>query len=93
MVQAGAARLQVQDEELQRARKIQESLLPKEIAQLLGFEVTSAWQTARAVGGDYFDVLNLGDKHLARVSPTSPAKRSCRSADGQRAGQPARVSS
>ena len=29
MVQAGAARLEIQDEELQRAREIQESLLPK----------------------------------------------------------------
>jgi len=44
MVQAGAARLEVQDEELQRAREIQESLLPKVIPQLPGFEVASAWQ-------------------------------------------------
>jgi sigma-B regulation protein RsbU (phosphoserine phosphatase) len=65
MVQAGAARLEIQDEELQRAREIQESLLPKEIPQLPGFEVASAWQPARAVGGDYFDVLKLGQNRLA----------------------------
>ena len=65
MVQAGAARLEIQDQELQRAREIQESLLPKEIPQLPGFEVASAWQPARAVGGDYFDVLKLGDNRLA----------------------------
>jgi phosphoserine phosphatase RsbU/P len=65
MVQAGAARLEIQDEELQRAREIQESLLPKEIPQLAGFEVASAWQPARAVGGDYFDVLKLGEDRLA----------------------------
>ena len=65
MVQAGAARLEVQDEELQRAREIQESLLPKVIPQLPGFEVASAWQPARAVGGDYFDVLKLGENRLA----------------------------
>jgi len=65
MVQAGAARLEVQDEELQRAREIQESLLPKEIPQLAGFEVASAWQPARAVGGDYFDVVKLGENRLA----------------------------
>jgi hypothetical protein len=47
MVQAGAARLEIQEEELQRAREIQESLLPKEIPQLPGFEVASAWQPAR----------------------------------------------
>lgn len=65
MVQAGAARLEIQDEELQRAREIQESLLPKEIPQVPGFEVASAWQPARAVGGDYFDVLKLGGNRLA----------------------------
>jgi len=47
------------------AREIQESLLPKEIPQLPGFEVASAWQPARAVGGDYFDVLKLGQNRLA----------------------------
>jgi sigma-B regulation protein RsbU (phosphoserine phosphatase) len=65
MVQVGAARLEVQDEELQRAREIQESLLPKVIPQLPGFEVASAWQPARAVGGDYFDVVKLGENRLA----------------------------
>ena len=65
MVQVGAARLEVQDEELQRAREIQESLLPKVIPQLPGFEVASAWQPARAVGGDYFDVLKLGENRQA----------------------------
>jgi phosphoserine phosphatase RsbU/P len=64
-VQAGAARLEIQDEELQRAREIQESLLPRQIPQLPGFEVASAWQPARAVGGDYFDVLKLGENRLA----------------------------
>jgi phosphoserine phosphatase RsbU/P len=65
MVQAGAALLEIQEEELQRAREIQESLLPNEIPQLSGFEVASAWQPARAVGGDYFDVLKLGENRLA----------------------------
>ncbi len=64
MVQAGAARLEIHDEELQRAREIQESLLPKDIPQVPGFEVASAWQPARAVGGDYFDVLKIGDDRL-----------------------------
>jgi phosphoserine phosphatase RsbU/P len=65
MVQAGAARLEIQNEELQRAREIQVSLLPKKIPQLPGFEVASAWQPARAVGGDYFDVLKLSENRLA----------------------------
>jgi phosphoserine phosphatase RsbU/P len=65
MVQAGAERLEVQEQELQRAREIQQSLLPKKIPQLAGFEVASAWQPARTVGGDYFDVLKVGDGCLA----------------------------
>ena len=65
MVRAGAVRLEIQEEELRRAREIQESLLPKQIPQLPGFEIASAWQPARAVGGDYFDVLKLGEHRLA----------------------------
>jgi phosphoserine phosphatase RsbU/P len=65
MVQAGAERLEIQEQELQRAREIQQSLLPKKIPQLAGFEVASAWRPARTVGGDYFDVLKVGDSCLA----------------------------
>jgi sigma-B regulation protein RsbU (phosphoserine phosphatase) len=65
IVRAGAARQEIQDEELRRAREIQESLLPKQIPQLPGFELASAWQPAHAVGGDYFDVLKLGENRLA----------------------------
>jgi sigma-B regulation protein RsbU (phosphoserine phosphatase) len=65
MVQAGAVRLEIHDEELQRAREIQQSLLPKEIPQLPGIAVATAWRPARAVGGDYFDVLQLDGNRLA----------------------------
>jgi len=53
-----------QEQELERAREIQEALLPKEIAQVPGFEVVAAWQPARIVGGDYYDVIRLGDARL-----------------------------
>src|SRR3984893_256042 len=46
-----------QEHEIAEARAIQEGFLPKEIAQLPGYEISSAWQSARVVGGDYFDVL------------------------------------
>jgi sigma-B regulation protein RsbU (phosphoserine phosphatase) len=65
MVQSGAARLEIHEQELQRAREIQQSLLPKEIPQLPGIAVATAWQPALAVGGDYFDVLRLDGKRLA----------------------------
>lgn len=65
MVRSGAARLEIHEEELQRAREIQQSLLPKEIPQLPGITVATAWRPARAVGGDYFDVLRLEGNRLA----------------------------
>ena len=52
-----ASQFHEQEHEIAEARAIQEGLLPKEIAQLPGYEISSAWQSARVVGGDYFDVL------------------------------------
>jgi len=65
MVQSGAARLEIHEQELQRASEIQHSLLPKEIPQIPGIAVATAWHPARAVGGDYFDVLRLDANRLA----------------------------
>jgi sigma-B regulation protein RsbU (phosphoserine phosphatase) len=64
-VELGAAQLERQEQDLERAREIQESLLPKDVPQLSGFEVATAWRPARMVGGDYFDVLRLGENRLA----------------------------
>lgn len=61
----GVALLELQDQELQRAREIQESLLPREIPQVDGFEIAGTWHPARAVGGDYFDVLKFPDGKLS----------------------------
>ena len=63
-VELGTARLELQEQELKRAREIQQSLLPKEIPQLAGFEIAAAWHPALAVSGDYFDVFKLGDRKL-----------------------------
>jgi phosphoserine phosphatase RsbU/P len=45
------------EHEIAEARAIQEGFLPKDIPQLPGYEIVGAWQSARVVGGDYFDVL------------------------------------
>ena len=50
--------------ELQQAREIQRGLLPREIPQLPGFEITGMWEPARVVGGDYYDVIQLGKDKL-----------------------------
>jgi sigma-B regulation protein RsbU (phosphoserine phosphatase) len=52
-----ASQFHQQEHEIAEARAIQEGFLPKEIPQMDGYEIASAWQSARVVGGDYFDVL------------------------------------
>ena len=52
------------EREIAEARAIQEGFLPKEIPQLAGYEIASAWQSARVVGGDYFDVLSFDNGAL-----------------------------
>lgn len=51
------------EQELVDAEEIQRALLPKELPQVEGLEVAVSWQPARAVGGDYFDVLKFSDHH------------------------------
>jgi sigma-B regulation protein RsbU (phosphoserine phosphatase) len=63
-VESDAEQLNLQAEELKRAREIQQALLPKQIPQLDGFQIAGTWEPARLVGGDYFDVIRLSDTKL-----------------------------
>jgi phosphoserine phosphatase RsbU/P len=63
-VQRGLAEVKQQGQELQQAREIQQSLLPKEMPQVVGYEIDGAWEPARVVGGDYFDVIQLSETRL-----------------------------
>jgi sigma-B regulation protein RsbU (phosphoserine phosphatase) len=56
--------VQAREQELERAREIQEELLPKELPQIEGFSLAGAWQPASRVSGDYYDVVRLGDGAL-----------------------------
>ena len=47
--------------ELEDARQIQRSLLPKEIPQSRGFEIAGTSIPAKEVSGDFYDYLSLGD--------------------------------
>jgi phosphoserine phosphatase RsbU/P len=58
--QQAAASTRARDREIEEARSIQQGFLPKEIPQLQGYEIAGAWQPARVVGGDYYDVLPFG---------------------------------
>ena len=48
--------------EFQLAREIQMTFLPEELPQIQGYESDVLWQTARQVGGDFYDVFALNDQ-------------------------------
>ncbi len=54
------------DQELADAEEIQRALLPKELPHIEDLDIAVAWRPARAVGGDYFDVLKFSD-HRAGI--------------------------
>lgn len=54
-----------QERELVEARSIQRRLLPSEIPQIRRCRIAAAWRPARAVSGDYFDVLKFSDTKAA----------------------------
>jgi sigma-B regulation protein RsbU (phosphoserine phosphatase) len=56
-----------QDRELQIAREIQESLLPKSPPEVPGFTVAGRSRPCYEVGGDSYDWIPLGDERLALV--------------------------
>jgi sigma-B regulation protein RsbU (phosphoserine phosphatase) len=51
--------------ELEIAREIQASILPKDYPSSDRFEFAGTYTSALEVGGDYYDFLNLDEKHLA----------------------------
>jgi hypothetical protein len=63
-VEVGNTRSQQQEQELDKAREIQEGLLAKKIPQVRGLEVAGTWQPASVVGGDYFDVLKFSERKM-----------------------------
>ena len=55
------------DQELQTARLIQHSLLPKTLPDLSGWQIATYYQPAREVGGDLYDFLIFADGRLGLV--------------------------
>ncbi len=52
------------ERDLDVAREIQESMLPKEIKQLAGLDIAGTMIPAMQVGGDYFDVIKVSDTQV-----------------------------
>ena len=52
------------DNDLDAARRIQNSLLPKKIPEVEGVEVAAFNYPALEIGGDYYDFIEVDDSHL-----------------------------
>jgi PAS domain S-box-containing protein len=50
--------------EMELGREIQSRLFPRSIPRPAGFDIAGASRPAQETGGDYFDVINLGDEEL-----------------------------
>lgn len=55
------------EQELRVARLIQQTLLPRELPDLPGYEIAAHYQPARAVGGDFYDFLYFEDGKIGIV--------------------------
>lgn len=50
-----------QDNELEIARRVQRALLPAELPHVPGWQFFASYESAQAVGGDYYDCMKLGE--------------------------------
>jgi len=55
------------ENELEMARNIQEGLIPKEVPKTKKLDISSFFNPADEVGGDYFDYLDLGNDKIGIV--------------------------
>jgi serine phosphatase RsbU (regulator of sigma subunit) len=55
------------DRELQVARAIQQTFMPREMPGLQGWDLALAWRPARQVGGDFYDFFDLPGDRLGLV--------------------------
>jgi serine phosphatase RsbU (regulator of sigma subunit) len=55
------------EQELRVARLIQQTLLPKGVPDLPGYQLAAYYQPAREVGGDFYDFLELDDGRFGLV--------------------------
>jgi PAS domain S-box-containing protein len=55
------------EQELQVARLIQQTLLPRSVPELEGYQIAAFYQPAREVGGDFYDFLELPQGRLGLI--------------------------
>lgn len=59
-----AVRSRLVARELEIGRKIQQALLPSMLPELPSFGLSGGWQSAREIGGDFYDAVALSDDSL-----------------------------
>lgn len=62
--QVEARRRERIEQELRVGGIIQQTLLPKEVPSIEGWQLATHWQPARSVGGDFYDFVPLSDGRL-----------------------------
>ena len=55
------------EQDLRVAQRIQQASLPEEVPELEGWQIKPYYKPARAVGGDFYDFLELEDSRLGLV--------------------------
>jgi serine phosphatase RsbU (regulator of sigma subunit)/putative methionine-R-sulfoxide reductase with GAF domain len=55
------------EREIQLARQIQETFLPDTLPSLPKWELDMRWETAREIGGDFYDFFKLDDQRIGLV--------------------------
>jgi serine phosphatase RsbU (regulator of sigma subunit)/anti-sigma regulatory factor (Ser/Thr protein kinase) len=65
--EAEARRRERVEHELQVAQLIQQNFLPKTTPDLPGWQVAAYYQPQRAVGGDFYDFIDLPEGHMGLV--------------------------
>lgn len=65
--QAGLMEKERMERELELARDLQQSILPHEFPHLRGFAGAARYRPARQVGGDFYDVIPLGEERVGLV--------------------------
>jgi len=58
---------EIMERELGRAREIQQSMLPRALPRLEGFDLGALMIPARAIGGDLYDIIRLDEDTLGIV--------------------------
>jgi serine phosphatase RsbU (regulator of sigma subunit) len=64
---ATATQKELLEKELAIARDLQKSLIPADLPAGDGIEFATLFEPSAAIGGDYFDILRLGDDRLAVI--------------------------